>query len=216
MLFFFTSVLIKPCPIVEQPPSPSDAPSTRGGAKPYVKKVRGGFSDELFEKTGRRTIPYLEDPNNKSEKNFGMFESEEIVDYLLERYSPMEDYDKLALWPMRGTFADFTSTVATALRSLAGAKLQTNSRPDNTKMDPIVLYGYECSPFVKPVREKLCELALPHIIIPCSRGSENRNKLVELTGEKFQVPQIDDPNTRVGIFAESQEIVKYLEETYTV
>jgi len=117
---------------------------------------------------------------------------------------------------MRGTFADSTSTFATIFRSLAGANLYPTARPDNTAMKPITLYGYECSPFVKPVRERLCELGLPHVVVPCSRGSENRAKLQELTGEQFQVPQIDDPNTGVGIFAESESIVDYLTETYTI
>ena len=204
-------VLMKPCPIKSTGPPEA---STRGGATPYVKKQRAGFSDELFEKTGRRTVPYLEDPNNPSMG--GMFESEDIIDYLLETYSDQKKYDKKALWPMRGAFAGLTATLATIARGLAGANLLDGARADNTSMQPIILYGYECSPFVKPVRERLCELGLPHIVVPCSRGSENRATLVELTGEQFQVPQINDPNTGVGIFAESTEIVDYLTATYTI
>lgn len=204
-------VLMKPCPIkMVEAPRPS---STRGGATPYVKKERGGFSDELFKKTGRRTVPYLEDPNNPSMG--GMFESEDIIDYLLDTYSDKDLYDGKALWPMRGGFADFTSTIATIARSLAGANLNPDAREDNQAMQPITIYGYECSPFVKPVRERLVELGLPHVVVPCSRGSENRAKVQELTGEQFQVPQIDDPNTNVGVFAESEAIVDYLTSTYT-
>ncbi|GMH78529.1 hypothetical protein TL16_g07837, partial [Triparma laevis f. inornata] len=204
-------VLYKPCPIVEQEIPKA---SSRGGTTPYVKKSRGGFSDELFEKTGRRTMPYLEDPNNPSME--GMFESEDIIDYLLETYSPVNDYDPKALWTFRGQFADFTATISTIARGLAGGKMQSNARADNGLMKPIVLYAYECSPFVKPVREKLCALGLPHVLVPCSRGSENRAKLVQLSGgQQFQVPQIDDPNTNVGVLAEGESIVEYLEGTYT-
>ncbi|GMH92650.1 hypothetical protein TrVE_jg10870 [Triparma verrucosa] len=207
-------VLCKPCPIVEQEVPKA---STRGGTTPYVKKSRGGFSDELFEKTGRRTMPYLEDPNNQA-MNGGMFESEDIIDYLLETYSPVGDYDPKALWTFRGQFADFTATISTIARGLAGGTMQSNARTDNADMRPIELYGYECSPFVKPVREKLCELGLPHVIVPCSRGSENRAKLVELSGgEQFQVPQIVDPNVPgIGVLAEGDSVVEYLEGTYTM
>jgi hypothetical protein len=43
------------------------------------------------------------------------------------------------------------------------------------------------SPFVKPVRELLTGLELPHRMIFCARGSANRAKLSELTGKQFQV-----------------------------
>ncbi|KAH8077597.1 glutathione S-transferase [Aureococcus anophagefferens] len=75
------------------------------------------------------------------------------------------------------------------------------------------LWGYEASPFVKPVRESLCELTLPHVVVPCSRGSPNRDRMVKETG-RFQVPYLKDPNTGVALF-ESAEIVRYLDEVYT-
>jgi glutathione S-transferase len=81
-------------------------------------------------------------------------------------------------------------------------------------MTPLELWGYECSPFVAPVREKLSTLCLPHILVSCSRGSENRNKMIEKTG-RFQVPFLVDPNTGIEMF-EGAEIVKYLDEVYTV
>ena len=54
------TVLYKPCP----------------GAK-------AGFSDEQFAKAGKRTVPYLEDPNT----GVAMFESAAIVKYLEETYA---------------------------------------------------------------------------------------------------------------------------------
>lgn len=93
-----------------------------------------------------------------------------------------------------------------------------SSRLDNKqingvdKLKPIVLWGYESSPFVKPVREALCTLGLAHQVVYCARGSANREKLFKKTG-RFQVPFIEDPNTGIEMF-ESGEIVKYLMSTY--
>jgi glutathione S-transferase len=81
-------------------------------------------------------------------------------------------------------------------------------------MIPLELWGYETSPFVRPVREKLGSLCLPHIMVSCSRGSANRDKMVEMTG-RFQVPYLVDPNTGISLY-ESTEIEKYLEAVYTV
>jgi glutathione S-transferase len=174
--------------------------------------ARAGFSDELFRKTGRRTIPYLVDPNT----NVEMFESNDQIEYLLNTYGPSPDsFDRKALWPI--TFESFSlSTAATVaqLRDMPGARRQTNARPDNEKMKPLELWGYECSPFVRPVREKLGSLCLPHRMVSCARGSVNRDRLVEKTG-RFQVPFLHDPNTGVEMF-EGPEIVEYLESVYTI
>lgn len=197
---------------------------------PYCRKVRevcalldlevlykpcpgasSGFSDEMFEKTGRRTVPYMEDPNT----GVGMFESEDQIDYLLEKYGPpAEDYDSKALWTFRGRFAFFTAAFAAVARGLKGKNIQENARPDNKEMQPLELWGYEPSPFVKPVREKMDTLSLPHVMVNCSRGSVNRDRMIAKTG-RFQVPYLVDPNTGIEMY-ESCEIVEYLEEVYTV
>jgi glutathione S-transferase len=70
------------------------------------------------------------------------------------------------------------------------------------------------SPFVRPVREKLGSLCLPHRMISCSRGSANRDKMIAKT-KRFQVPFLVDPNTGIEMY-ESAEIVEYLEAVYTV
>ena len=77
---------------------------------------------------------------------------------------------------------------------------------------PLVVWGYEPSPFVRLVKEELCELELPHLFKTCARGSPKRQEVFDAYG-KFQVPLLEDPNTGVALF-ESAEIVKYLEETY--
>lgn len=157
-------------------------------------------------------MPFLIDPNTGTE----IFESSDQIEYLLRTYGPDEDsYDRKALWPVTFEgFSIFTSTLAALLRGMPAASRQPNARPDNEQMEPLQLWGYECSPFVIPVREKLGSLTLPHVLISCSRGSVNRDKMVEKTG-RFQVPFLVDPNTGIEMF-EGPEICDYLEAVYTV
>lgn len=180
--------------------------------RPCPGARQGKFSQELLERTGRQTIPYLIDPNTKKE----LFESGDQIEYLLQTYGPpASEFDRKALWPI--TFEPFsiaTSTMVAILRGFPGSQRQANARPDNEEMEPLELWGYESSPFVRPVREKLDALCLPHIMVSCSRGSVNRDRMVAKTG-RFQVPFLVDPNTGLEIF-EGLEIVKYLDAVYTV
>jgi len=173
------------------------------------------FSDELMERTGRRTVPYLIDPNTGEE----MFESDDQIAYLVDTYGPSKDlYDAKALWPITfKQFSVYTSTLSALITGLPASQRQSNARPDNEDMLPLELWGYEGSPFVRPVREKLCGLALPHLMVSCSRGSANRNVLIERLGGgvTFQVPFLVDPNTGLEFF-ESVEICAYLDACYTV
>lgn len=169
--------------------------------------ARAGFSDELFELTGRRTVPYLVDPNSGK----GMFESDDIIAYLYDTYGPGSDKVPLTL---KEPLAVWSCAFAALARSMPASKRQEDARPDTTEMLPLTLYGYEASPFVKPVREKLCAMALPHSLINTARGSANRAKLVKETGVQFQVPYLKDPNTGIEMF-ESVEILQYLDAVYT-
>uniref|UniRef100_A0A7S1YEL3 GST N-terminal domain-containing protein n=1 Tax=Grammatophora oceanica TaxID=210454 RepID=A0A7S1YEL3_9STRA len=174
----------------------------------------GAFSDELYKRTGRRTVPYLVDENTGTE----MFESNDIIEYLLETYGPSDadSYDRKALWPITlEPFSIGTATAVALVRDMPSAARQSNARPDNEQMKPLEVWGYECSPFVRPVREKLGALCLPHSMVSCARGSVNRDKLWQRTGGKFQVPYLVDPNTGIEMF-EGPEIVEYLEKVYTV
>jgi glutathione S-transferase len=180
--------------------------------RPCPGARQGKFSEELFARTGRRTVPYLIDPN----KNVELFESNDQIEYLIESYGPpASKFDRKALWPITfEAFAIYTSTTVAILRDMPGGRRQSNARPDNEDMEPLELWGYECSPFVRPVREKLASLCLPHRLVSTSRGSANRDKMVQKTG-RFQVPFLVDPNTGVEMF-EGAEIVEYLEAVYTV
>ena len=159
-------------------------------------------------------MPYLIDENTGTE----MFESSDIIEYLLTTYGPQDpsSYDRKALWPITWeAFSVATSTLVAIVRDMPGSRRQPNARPDNEKMKPLELWGYECSPFVRPVRETLSALALPHRMVSCSRGSANRDRLVARTGRTFQVPYLIDPNTGIEMF-ESAEMVDYLNKVYTV
>lgn len=169
--------------------------------------ARKGFAAELGEVGGKMTVPYLVDENN----GVSMYESDDIIDYMFDTYGPGAD---AVPWTLRGGFAFTTSAFAALARGMAGSQLDAKARPDNTKMAPLELWAYEGSPFVKPVRERLNELALPHTVVACPRGSANRDKMVEMTG-RFQVPYLRDPNTGADLY-ESDEIVRYLGEVYTV
>jgi len=49
-----------------------------------------------------------------------------------------------------------------------------NAQPSKAPEKPLVMYGYEPSPFVKLVREKLCELEIPYLYKNVARGSPKR------------------------------------------
>ena len=157
-------------------------------------------------------LPCIMDPNVDKT----IYGDDDIIGHLLEQYGPpTSSYDSKALWPI--TFKEFslaTSQIAITLRGGTGTVQQSTARPDNANMKPLELWAYECSPFVRPVKEKLSTLGLPHTIVSCSRGSKNRDRMMDKVG-RFQVPYLVDANTGVEMF-EGAEIVKYLETVYTV
>ena len=168
------------------------------------------------------SLPYIDDPNMKKKTGQQQQEAaiisgdDNIIDHLLNEYGPPTSlYDSKALWPITfKQFALITSQLAISLRGNPGKTQQPNARSDNMNMKPLELWAYECSPFVKPVKEKLSSLGLPHRIVSCSRGSRNRDRMVANTG-RFQVPYLVDDNTGIEMF-EGAEIVEYLEAVYTV
>lgn len=101
--------------------------------------ARAGFSDELFARTGRRTVPYMIDPNTGIE----MFESDDQIEYMLNTYGPSDTkFDRKALWPITfSTFSVITCGLAAVVRDFAGSKADENKRPDNEKMKPLQLWG---------------------------------------------------------------------------
>ena len=77
---------------------------------------------------------------------------------------------------------------------------------------PLELYNYEGNQFARLVREALCELEIPYFVRNVGKGSPRREALRALD-EGASVPYLVDPNTGVRM-GESEEILKYLFETY--
>jgi len=168
---------------------------------------RGGptFRPKVLALGGKAQFPYLVDPNTSVQ----MYESQDIIEYLYATYGNQDEEVSSTLAP--GFLTTLSCSLALAPRAGRGSKFQESRQPRK----PLVLWGYEASPFVKVVRERLCELELPHVLKTCARGSPKRQELYKLTGGTFQVPYLIDDNTNVSLF-ESQDIIAYLDATYAV
>ena len=172
---------------VEFYPCPQGGPTFRE----YVKNVGG-----------KSQFPYLVDDNT----GVSMYESDDIIDYLYDKYGPGKE--KVPTLLRAGALTVLTAGFGLAPRMGAGSRYRAAKMPAK----PITVYSYEASPFCKLVREKLVELELPHLMRTVGRGSPKRQELKDRRGT-FQAPYIEDPNTGVAMF-ESSAIVKYLEEQY--
>ncbi|KAK8483215.1 hypothetical protein V6N13_024969 [Hibiscus sabdariffa] len=158
------------------------------------------FRPKVAEMGGKQQFPYMVDPNT----GVAMYESDEIIKYLVEKYGDGSVPFMLSLGLL---------TTLTAGFAMLGRMGRGNSyTPSKMPPKPLEIWSYEGSPFCKIVREVLVELELPHIQRSCARGSPKRQILYERVGH-FQVPYLEDPNTGVQMF-ESAEIVEYLKATY--
>jgi len=152
--------------------------------------------------------------------------AEQIVDYLWEAYgknvTPPLNYaigQRLdAIAPLR--------LLPTLLRPLPRHGLVLC--PSRLPAEPLLLWGYESSPFVMRVREALCSLQLPHLAIHLPWGSvlkrraflgqykgllsaARRNAPSVSGAPLIQVPALLDPNQpESGLLLESAAIVRYL------
>ena len=165
---------------------------------------QGGPTFREFVKSegGKSQFPYMVDDN----AGVAMYESDDIIDYLYDKYGPGKD--KVSSLLRAGALTILTAGFGLAPRMGAGSRYKPAKMPEK----PITVYSYEASPFCKLVREKLVELEIPHLLKASGRGSPKRQEMMDKRG-RFQAPYIEDPNTGVAMF-ESAAIVKYLEETY--
>jgi len=153
------------------------------------------------------TFPFMRDPNTGVE----MFESDDIIRYLFTCYGSDGPNTEIPFMLRSGATTTLTAGLASLSRIGRGAKALPSTEPPL----PLILWSYEGSPFCKIVREYLCELELPHTQISCPRGSSNRDKMFQMTGGRFQVPYLQDPNEGVELF-ESAAILEYLDKRYRV
>ena len=163
---------------------------------------KGGprFREEVKRRGGKYQFPYLVDPNTGKE----MYESDEIVAYLFERYGAGRP--PLLLSP--GALTNLSAGLASALRPGFGSRY----RPARAPELPLELWSFEASPFCRIVRECLSSLELPYRLHNVGKGSPRRAAFQERSG-KMMVPWLVDPNTGASMF-ESADIVRYLERTY--
>ncbi|MBL4687310.1 MAG: glutathione S-transferase N-terminal domain-containing protein, partial [Nannocystaceae bacterium] len=117
-------------------------PCPKGGPQYRVEVKRRG---------GRAMFPYLVDPNTQTE----MYESSAIIQYLYERYGNRS----APMW-LSSDVTILLGSLATVLRLGGG----TRYRPAKSPAEPLELYGFEASPYVRLVRETLCELELPYLL----------------------------------------------------
>jgi glutathione S-transferase len=158
------------------------------------------FRQQVEDQLGQFEIPFLVDPN----ANVEITDSDVIVRHLFEHYG--DGKVPLSLLPSAG--ANVTSKLATRIRGGRGEK----AAPSREPTELLELYGYEASPYCRPVRETLTQLELPYILHNLARGSRKRDAFLELSG-KMQFPYLLDPSRGIAMF-ESQAIVRYLNDTY--
>ncbi|WP_372748469.1 glutathione S-transferase N-terminal domain-containing protein [Litorivivens sp.] len=179
------------------------------------------FRPEAIRLGGKAQFPFLVDPNT----DLQLYESADIIAYLYTTYGECKIP---SMWRLK--LVDTTSSMlASGLRTTKGMF----ARPSSPAQKPLVLWGFESSPYARLVRERLCELEVPYIIRNIGKAqwqdfaltpirnrlwpdfehlSENRQALKAKTGQ-VMAPYLEDPNSGVSMF-ESDEIIDYLDETY--
>jgi glutathione S-transferase len=158
------------------------------------------FRAEVRRRGGKEQFPYLVDPNTGAE----MYESDDIVRYLFEKYGAGPAPLALRLGPL----TDASAMAASAARPGSGVTYRPSDPPER----PLELWSFEASPFCRIAREALCELEIPYLLHNVAHGSPRREAFVARSG-KMMVPYLVDPNRDVAMF-ESADIVAYLNETY--
>jgi len=160
--------------------------------------------EDLKKLGGKVQVPYLVDPNTHTR----LYESDDIIDYLNERYAKGHH----AGWslPIPSLLDDIDSAAASVVRLGRGTRCRAqHARAD---LKPLTLYNMEGSPYCRKVREALSELDLEYIVRNLPKGSPKRADL-KAHGGKMQVPYLVDPNTTREMY-ESDEIVAYLDAEY--
>jgi glutaredoxin len=117
------------------------------------------FREELKRRAGKYQFPYLIDPNTGTE----MYESDDIVRYLFERYGDGPVPAALRLGPL--------TLLSLAPMGLLRAGRGTFYRASKPPEQLLELYSFEASPYCRIVRECLSSLELPSTRTPARRCS---------------------------------------------
>ena len=168
------------------------------------------------------SLPVLVDNNTQTLLN----STSAIITYLYRQYANTTPPLRLRLNPLNYA----SSQAASLLRWNAGKY----KRAAHIPTDPLVLYSFESSPYARPVRETLCELEIPYLLVnlgkqqwgelgPAKRRLQKDSEpLADTKRSQFwaehgtvQVPYLIDPNHDTAMF-ESRAIVDYLTTTYAI
>jgi glutathione S-transferase len=160
---------------------------------------------DLEQLGGRIQVPYLVDPNTGT----ALYESEDILAYLDDRYSSNGAGWGLRRLPLLNTLDSF---LASAVRLARGTRVAPGLEGARRPASHLELYNMEGSPYCRKVREALTELDLEYVVRNVPKGSPKRDAFRTLAG-KVQVPYLVDPNTGEALF-ESDDIVAYLHRRY--
>ncbi len=179
------------------------------------------FRPRVAELGGKAQFPFIIDPNTGEE----LYESLDIIAYLFETYGRRP----MPLKWRAGALQKMGSAVTGIARGTEGMWARPSIRP----AEPLELYSFESSPFARPVRDLLCELEIPYVLRSAGRTRladwvpppvrdalklesqpelENRRALLARAG-RVSIPYLVDPNSGVEM-AESEDIIRYLSETY--
>jgi len=176
---------------------------------------------ELTANYATTKLPFLIDKNTQVILN----SASEIITYLYKHYA-----DRTPPLRIQSNILNYSSSLAASLLRLnAGRTKKAALVPE----DPLVLYSFESSPYSRLVRETLCELEIPYLLINLGKQqfgelgpatqrlqqgeyvplpNTKRSQFMEEHGT-VQVPFLKDPNTHTDMF-ESKAIVNYLITTY--
>ena len=159
---------------------------------------KGGtrFREEVEGRGGRLQFPFLVDPNTGD----AMYESSEIVAHLFARYGrgPVPR-------SMRGGVLRTLALVASGLgRGVAGSRVRASRVP----AEPLELHAFEASPAGRLVRERLCELELPYVLMSAAPGSARHRA--------GSLPRLIDPNPAGLELVGADPITRHLEQGYAL
>jgi hypothetical protein len=168
---------------------------------------------------------------------FVMHTAANIVPYLFEQYIEQKPTQKPAQKPEQKLpfrlRPSLINSLNSHLASFARSPFSIRANASKQPKQMLTLYGFESSPYTRPVRELLCALEIPYHLInlgklqwadmgPAAfrfvpgpykpRPQSKREAFLEKYG-RVQVPFLIDPNTQVEMF-ESQDILAYLNKTY--
>tara|TARA_R110001592_G_scaffold323435_1_gene602676 strand:- start:16788 stop:17591 length:804 start_codon:yes stop_codon:yes gene_type:complete len=187
------------------------APCPEGGES--IKKLK--------QESGSAELPRLFDPNTDE----NILGRDNIIRYLYKEY-------RGSIMPSR-LENKLLNNLASKLSSTVRLNAGKHYIPAKAAKQPLTLYSFESSPYSRIVRERLCELELPYLLINLGkqqwsdmgpaklrftlkpyRPIENTKRAAFFKKHgNVQVPFLIDPNTGEELF-ESLDIVKYLDKTY--